>query len=108
MSERKYEAEPENAPGDFYVRRDQCVICMLPVETAPGIFGFHDASLSTGSHGGSHCFVARQPSTPAEVALTIEAVTGSCCQAVRYAGTNADIIACLRAGDSAGACDSIQ
>lgn len=107
MSNRKYEAEPENAPGDFYVQRDQCIICMLPVEVAPGIFGFHDASLITGSHGGSHCYVARQPSSPAEVALTIEAVTGSCCQAVRYAGTDPDIISRIRAGESASSCDHV-
>ena len=49
MSNRKYEAEPESATGDFYVQRDQCIICMLPYETAPGIFGFHDASRGTGS-----------------------------------------------------------
>src|SRR5687767_5705135 len=106
MNNRRYEAEPENAPGDFYVERDQCMICMLPVETAPGMFGFHDASVATGSHSGSHCYVARQPVTAAEVALSIEAVTGSCCQAVRYAGTDPDIIARIRAGDSIKSCDN--
>ena len=97
MNSRRYEAEPENAPGDFYVERGTCIICMLPVETAPGIFGFHDASVASGSHAGSHCYVARQPATPAEVTQTIEALTRSCCQAIRYAGSDPAIIACIEA-----------
>ncbi len=108
MSNRKHEAEPENVPGNFYVQRYQCVICMRPVEVAPGIFGFHDASVVSGSHGGSHCYVARQPFSPAEVALTIEAVTGSCCGPVRYSGTDRDIIARIRAGESAISCDHLS
>jgi hypothetical protein len=97
MGNHRFDAEPENAPGDFYVERGQCIICMLPVETAPGIFGFHDASTVSGSHAGSHCYVARQPSSSAEVASAVEALTHSCCQAIRYAGTDPDIIARIRA-----------
>ena len=69
----------------------------MPVETAPGIFGFHDASVASGSHAGSHCYVARQPATPAETAQTIEALTHSCCQAIRYAGSDPDILTRNRA-----------
>jgi hypothetical protein len=105
MSNRRYEAEPENAPGDFYVQRDQCMICMLPYVTAPEIFGFHDASLTTGSRAGSHCYVAHQPASPAELDLTIEALTGSCCGAVRYAGTDPDIISRIRNGGNDSSCD---
>ena len=31
----KFEREPDNAPGAFYVIKDQCIICALPPETAP-------------------------------------------------------------------------
>src|SRR5260221_6172803 len=109
MSTRRFDAEPENAPGDFYVVHGQCLICMLPVETAPGIFGFHDASIATGSHSGSHCYVARQPSSPAETQSAVEALTHSCCQAIRYVGTDPDIIARIRAAsDCAHLCDQLQ
>ena len=108
MSIRKYEAEPESVPGDFYVQRDQCIICMLPYETAPGIFGFHDASLSTGSHVGSHCYVARQPASPAELELTIEALNASCCGEVRCAGTDPDIITRIRERGDSSICDHFE
>ena len=107
MNPRRYEAEPENASGDFYVQRDQCIICRLPYETAPGIFGFHDASLGTGVHVGSHCYVALQPATPAELDLTIEALTSSCCSAVRYSGKDPDIIERIKAKGSAQSCDHV-
>ena len=108
MSDRKFDAEPENAPGNFYVERSQCVICMLPIETAPSIFGFHDASIESGSHAGSHCYVARQPATPAEVKSAVEALTHSCCQAIRYAGNDPDIIDLIRAApDCSHLCDHL-
>lgn len=108
MTLRKYDAEPENAAGDFYIQRDQCIICMLPYNTAPEIFGFHDASLSTGSHVGSHCYVARQPASPAELELTIEALNASCCGAVRYAGTDPDVITRIRKRGDASSCDQFE
>ena len=109
MNTRRFDPEPENAPGDFYVERGQCIICMLPVETAPGIFGFHDASITSGSHAGSHCYVARQPISSGDVALAVEALTHSCCQAIRYAGSDSDIVSRISAApDCAHLCDNLQ
>jgi hypothetical protein len=31
----KFEREWDNAPGPFYVVKDQCILCALPPETAP-------------------------------------------------------------------------
>ena len=103
MTHRRYEAEAENAPGDFYVRTGKCTICMIPVEHAPGIFDVHEDA-----DGYSHCYVVRQPETAAERFLAAEAVIGSCCEAVRYAGSDPDIIALIRADGREQCCDQLS
>ena len=50
------EATPSNAPGDFYVAKDECIACLAPEGEAPDLMGFDEAENS--------CFFRRQPATP--------------------------------------------
>ena len=99
----KRPAEPENAPGAFYVEQGCCIICMLPVETAPQLIGFHDDSAN--GHVGSHCYFARQPESPGELDAAIEAVFHACCGALRYCGTDRSVIRRLLSSDNADSVD---
>lgn len=79
-----------NAPGDFYVGENECIMCEAPEHEAPELMS-HDES----THGYGHCYFKRQPSTPDEVSHAIEAVKVSCCGAVRYGGSDPAIISRL-------------
>ena len=75
----KFEREPDNAPGPFYVIKDQCTICGLPPETAPSnitwsaeTFRFKDCMDCP-----THCRIERQPATEEELGKIIEAACGS-------------------------------
>jgi hypothetical protein len=92
-----------NAPGDFYVERDMCIICCAPEHAAPELMGFFDDP--DGSNARSHCYFKRQPQTAEELQHAIEAIHVSCCRAVRYGGFDPAVISELsRRGDS-DACD---
>jgi hypothetical protein len=90
----KFEREPDNAPGPFYVIKGRCTLCALPPETAPANITW-DAEFQRGGCTGcpNHCRVERQPQTHDEVALVIEAACGSCVEAIRYCGTDPEILA---------------
>jgi hypothetical protein len=48
--------DPRNAPGKFYVLKDCCLLCGIPWEVAPELFGYDD----------NGCWVKRQPATQSE------------------------------------------
>ncbi len=80
-----YERENGSAPGPFYVVKDMCITCSLPVEASPETIRYHERPCAscptTQIH---HCFVYRQPETPEEeIGNMIEVVAGSCVQAYR-------------------------
>ena len=77
-----------NAPGDFYVEDQMCISCTAPEHEAPDLMA-HD----TGKY--HHCYFKRQPQTPEEIERAILAVFVGCCGAVRYRGTDPQIIAVL-------------
>ena len=77
-----------NAPGDFYVEREMCITCRAPEHAAPELMGFVDGERS-------HCYFKRQPTTPEETRHAIEAIRVACCGALRYGGTDREIIASL-------------
>jgi hypothetical protein len=83
-----------NAPGDFYVENEMCIVCRAPERAAPELMGFVDGERS-------HCYFKRQPATPEETRLAIKAVDVACCGALRYGGSDRAIIAAL----GADACD---
>jgi hypothetical protein len=80
MSDRVGEATPSNAPGDFYVAKDQCITCGAPEAEAPALMGFDE--------GVSSCFFRRQPANLDELNAAIRAIHFSCCGAVRYRGSD--------------------
>jgi hypothetical protein len=96
----KFEREPDNAPGPFYVIKDHCILCALPPETAPENITW-DAEFQRGGCTGSpnHCRVERQPQTSDEVALVIEAI--------RYCGTDPEILSRFRERGLERLCDAL-
>jgi hypothetical protein len=90
-----------NAPGDFYVERDMCIICRAPEHAAPDLMGFVDDP--TGQS--AHCFFKRQPTTEAETGRAVEAIRVSCCGALRYGGADPAIISALVKDGHRDACD---
>lgn len=55
---------PDNAPGRFYVD-DQCIDCDVCRDTAPANFTRNDEN--------GYSYVFKQPKTPEELALCVEA-----------------------------------
>ena len=88
------EPTPLNAPGPFYVGRDECIQCGAPEAEAPSLMAFDD-------YRGS-CYFVRQPATPAETEQAIRAVCVSCCGAVRYGGSD---LLVLQQAAGADTCD---
>jgi hypothetical protein len=60
------EATPSNAPGDFYVAKDECITCGAPEAEAPDLMAFDESENS--------CYFRRQPSTPTELDQAVRAV----------------------------------
>lgn len=104
----RFEREPDNAPGPFYVIKGHCIICDLPPETAPQNITW-DAEFQRGGCTGcpNHCRVERQPETLEEVAQVIEAACHSCVAAIRYCGTDPEILRQLREAGGEHLCDAI-
>ena len=78
-----------NAPGPFFVEKDQCIACHAPEHEAPELMSFDE-------EGGS-CYFHRQPRTTEEIEHAVLAVYVACCDAVRYGGTDTHILARLQA-----------
>jgi hypothetical protein len=95
---------PLNAPGDFYVERDRCIICVAPEREAPELMApFEDPD---GTDRQSHCYFKRQPQTAEEIRHSIRAVHIACCGALRYGDTDPTIVAELSNLGNADACDA--
>ncbi|MEW6209429.1 MAG: hypothetical protein AB1631_13750 [Acidobacteriota bacterium] len=92
----------ENASGPFYVEKDMCIICCAPESVAPDLMGFHTDP--SGMHEQSHCCFKKQPSTPDELERAIQAISVSCCGALRYEGRDPEILERLRAAGREDAC----
>src|SRR6476469_4734153 len=75
---------PLNAPGPFYVAKDQCIACRAPEAEAPSLMAYDEEHYS--------CYFHRQPETPDEAYRAIRAVWASCCGAVRYGGSDLQVI----------------
>ena len=103
-----YERESDGAPGAFYVVKDQCIICALPPETAPANITWSQQSLvcHSGHSCPHHCRVEKQPETEEELAAVIEAAHCSCVEAIRYCGTDPEILARLKALGDERLCDA--
>ena len=103
-----YEREPDNAPGPFYVVKDTCLTCDLPVYVAPENIRYLELPCETCPKGcPDHCYVGRQPETPEEVGKMIEVVASSCIAAYRYCGTDPEILRRLVEAGCAEQCDAL-
>ena len=104
----KFEREPDNAPGAFYVIKDSCILCALPPETAPQNITWDAGFQEAGCTGcPNHCRVERQPESQDEVALVIEAALRSCVEAIRYCGTDTEILARFHEQGMGRLCDAL-
>jgi hypothetical protein len=81
---KKISRYPENI-GDFYVENDSCITCGAPEVEAPDLI-IH----STKEYG--HCYFKKQPKTEKEIDQAINAIWVSCVGALRYGGTDQQII----------------
>lgn len=89
---------PENAPGDFYVQAGLCTRCCLVHGEAPELLNDPERPFE-------ECFFRRQPQTLEEIEQAISAICVSEMCALRYGGSDAAIIAKLRARQLASQCD---
>ena len=101
----KFERHPLSVPGPFYVEDGQCINCWTPSEKAPELFGHFEEP--PGLRGRSHCYVKKQPGTPAEVERMIQAIQGSCCSGLRYCGEDPAVLSRLKQAGFAGRCDEL-
>lgn len=77
----------KNAPGPFYVRANECLICYLCVEEAPDLMTGGDTAEDC------DCYFTRQPQTPEEIERALRAIEFCCIQAVAYDGDDPTILA---------------
>jgi len=96
--QRRYD---ENAPGPFYVERDQCIACRCPETVAPDLIGFAEGP----GVEYDHCYFKKQPETPGEMDRAIKAFEANCCGSYRYSGDDASIRQRLRRANCADAID---
>jgi Na+-translocating ferredoxin:NAD+ oxidoreductase RNF subunit RnfB len=109
LVEPLYERETDNAPGAFYVIKDQCIICGTPPLAAPKNVTWSKQTLSGGRKNcPSHCRVERQPETPEEIDQLIKAACVSCVQAIRYCGTDPIILQKFVEAHAEGLCDVLS
>jgi hypothetical protein len=103
-----HEREPDNAPGPFYVIKGACLLCALPVETAPRSITWSAKTFRRDCGDcPSHCRVERQPETPEEIKEVIEAACGSCVAAIRYCGIDPEILQQFREAKGENLCDAV-
>jgi hypothetical protein len=88
----------ENAPGDFYVEAGCCMSCCLVHGEAPEL-------LNDPGEPFRECYFRRQPRTAEEVERAIDAICLSEMAALRYGGTDPEIIDKLRRRGMAEQCD---
>jgi hypothetical protein len=102
-----YEREPDCVPGPFYVVKDLCILCALPVQTAPQNIAWDEGECCCQGHGPDHCRIRRQPESEQELTAVLEAMAGSCVEAIRYCGTDPAILQRLRQDGGAHLCDAL-
>lgn len=78
--------DPLNVPGDYYVQTDCCTMCNVPLAVAPLLFGE-----VTDHDGYMHCFVKRQPETPAEHDQMLEVMASAELACIRYKGRDLEV-----------------
>lgn len=91
--------------------KDRCIICALPVETAPESVSWSRCLKKREEeedYRSLHCRIHNQPETKEEIRAMIEAAESSCVEAIRYRGTNDYILAEFRKVGMERLCDALQ
>ena len=86
-------SHPKNAGGGFYVLNGECIACGVPHHVAPELIEWE----ADAEGRPSHCFFRKQPETALELIHAIKAISGSCCDALRYRGSDPEVIDKLKA-----------
>ena len=90
-----------NSPGPFYVVNQDCMTCGYPHVLAPDLMAWE---INSEGHE-SHCYFKKQPETQHEIEQALKAIEGSCCGAVRYCGSDPEIIKKLKDAGCGNAID---
>lgn len=88
-----------NAPGPFYVVNQDCMTCGYPHVLAPDLMAWEMDSEGREAH----CYFRKQPKTSQEIEQAVNAVKGSCCGALRYAGSDKKVLREIRKSGNADA-----
>ena len=88
---------PKNVPGDFYVEDGCCIACAVPMSEAPEFFEFDD----------DHCYVKRQPQTPAEFDTMLDALRVQEVDCIHYKGHDHGFIQRLVDAGEWAVCDNL-
>ena|SRR5262252_568999 len=92
---------PLNAPGPFYVENDECIACGAPHAVAPDLMAWTE---NPDKHPGrTHCYFTKQPQDETELREALDAIAASCCGALRYAGSDKEVLKAIRKSGNAGA-----
>jgi hypothetical protein len=94
-------AHPKNASGGFYVVNTECISCGVPHYCAPDLMAWDSDSEGRPNH----CYFRKQPETALELIHAVKAIEGSCCGAVRYRGSDPEIIQKLKEARRSDAID---
>lgn len=95
---------PENADGDFYVERDCCTLCDVPMVEAPLLFTY-----ALGDDGKpDHCYVSKQPSNGSETESMISAIQCAELRCIRYRGRDQTILTRLIKIGESEICDNLE
>jgi len=88
----------KNAPGDFYTT-GECLACGLPEPECPECLApLTDENYDT--------YFTKQPETPKEIEAACSAALSCCVNAIRYGGSNPEII--KRLGNRPDYCDTLM
>ena len=97
------EPYPDNVDGNFYVEKDCCTLCDVPMIEAPGLFTY-----ATGEDGiPDHCYVSRQPANDSELDKMVSAIQCAELQCIRYRGSDPALLKRLVDAGEAAICDAI-
>lgn len=81
---------PQNAAGAFYVEDGECISCGAPHAVAPDVMAWtEDPNTYPGM---THCYFKKQPQDEAELRQALNAIAVSCCGAIRYAGSDKEVL----------------
>ena len=97
----------DNAPGDFYIEDGCRLSCGVMHDVANGLIAWRYFEPDGTGYASAHCYVARQPQTPIEIARIIEAMEVGDVGCLRYGGRDSEMISRIIAIGQAELCDAL-